>query len=94
MVLLLVYALPLATVRLLAKMDATTSMSSGMKTKVIHRDRSYIWLQVLSSFSTIFAVSLARRLGLINALVLTYEKEGRRLCEFKFPTFLKRCTRA
>lgn len=93
-VLLLDYALPLATVRLLVKMNATTSMAFARKTKVIHRDRSYIRLRVLSSFSTIFAVSLARRLGLINALVLTYEKEGRRLCEFKFSAFLERCTRA
>lgn len=42
---MLEYALTLATVRLLAKMDVTTSMAFARKTKVIHRDRSYIRLQ-------------------------------------------------
>jgi hypothetical protein len=93
-VLLLEYTLTLATVRPLAKMDVRTSMAFARKTKVIRGDRSYIRLRVLSSFSTIFAVSLAQRLGLIIALVLTYEKEGRRLCKFKFSAFLERCTRA
>ena len=57
-VILLGYTLPLATVRLLAKAAATTSMGSARKAKVIGGDCSYIRLQVLSSFSTIFAGSL------------------------------------
>mgnify|MGYP001218686270 CR=1 FL=1 len=92
-VLWLDYGLPLATVRLLANMDATTSMGSARDIKVIGGDCSYIRLRILSSL-TIFAGSLARRLGLINTLVFTYEKEGRRVYEFKFPAFLERCTRA